>query len=184
MIGGVFLLFIIFVYLPMARELSALKRDYDNTISDISQIKKTVVGDRGSLEETINRLNTRLDVLNNMFPSQEEGILNILSETAARFKIDVINMSPEKKRIVREIAQAPIPITACAVQEMGISMSIKTDYRTAVEFMRAIRDDFPTYIKFDSVRMEKASNDRHPLLNIELKMHTYLVCAKVAEHHG
>ncbi|MDD5136286.1 MAG: hypothetical protein PHN63_02930 [Candidatus Omnitrophica bacterium] len=184
MIGGAFFLFIVFVYVPMARELAALKKDYDRTISDIGQIKKTVVGERGSLEETINRLNRRLDVLNNMFPSQEEGILNVLSRTAAKFKINVISTNPEKKHAIQEIGQTPIAIKECVVQKMEVAMIIRTDYKTAVEFIRAIRDDFPTYIKFNSIRMEKVSDDRHPLLKIELNMLTYLVCAKAPECHG
>lgn len=176
-IGAVYLLFIIFVHIPMIHKLAVLKSDYDRTISEINQIKAMVGGDK-SLENTINKLNQQLEKLNTMFPSTEEGILNILSDTAAKFKINVISMNPEKKHIVEEIGKTPVAIKECKVQEMEVSMVLKADYKTVNDFVRTIRQDFPVYIKFDYIKMDKVqeSDGRHPILNIDLKMHAYLVC--------
>jgi len=176
-IAAAFAVFVIFVYIPMARELSALKRDYDGTISDIGQIMKVVSGG-ASLEGKINKLNARLEVLNNMFPSKEEVILNTLSEAAARSKVDVISISPGKKRVIKEIGKDVIAVKACSVQQMDVAMTIRADYKMLNDFAREVREDFPVYIKFDYIGIEKASSDKHPILKVELKMHSYLICAE------
>ena len=116
-IAAVFIVFIIFIYLPAIRELSTLKKEYETTESDISQIKKMGSNEK-TLEETINKLTSRLDVLNNMFPSKEEGILNMLSQTAEKLKIEVVSMNPEKKHVIQEIGGAQVSIMNCAIQEL------------------------------------------------------------------
>ena len=59
-----------------------------------------------------------------------------------------------------------------------------------MNFIRTIREDFPVYIKFDEIRMEKIPDDKaekapkesHPLLNIHIKVHSYLICSKTEPH--
>lgn len=176
-IGGAFLLFIFLLYIPTLHGLSSMRGDYDRISSEIAQMKNMDGGGK-SLEETIAKLNKRLDVLNSMFPSKEEGVLRLLSQTASNLKINVTSMTPEKRHIVQEIGGASVNIKECAIQEMGIKMSVKSDYKAFEEFVRTVREDFPVYVKFDSVRMEKTSNDKHPVLNIDVEMHTYLICSK------
>lgn len=177
--GGVCLLFVVFVQIPAIQRLAALKNDYDKTMSDIKQIKNLVGGDK-SIESMINKLNVRLEQLNTMFPSTEEGIINILSETAAKFNINVTSTIPEKKHVVEDIGKVPVAIKDCKVEEMEIAMTLKADYKTLSDFVRTIRESFPVYIKFDYIKIVKIqeSDARHPLLDIDLKMHTYLVCSQ------
>lgn len=176
---AVFLIFITFIYLPMRRELTILKKEYGKIESETKEAR-IIAGEGRSLEDAIGALKTRIDSMNKQFPSKEEGILRALSERAESFKIKVTNMNPEKKRIVQEIGVAPVNIRDCVVQEMALTMNLKTDFMTFGRFARSLKEDFPVWIKMDSVRMESASGDKekHPLLNIEVKMRAYLICPR------
>lgn len=178
-ITAVFLIFITFIYLPLRRELTILKKEYEKIESETKEAR-IIAGEGRSLDEAIGALKTGIDSMNNQFPSKEEGILRALSGRAESFKIKVTNMSPEKKRIVQEIGGAPVNIRDCVVQEMALTMNLKTNFMIFGRFARSLKEDFPVWIKVDSVRMERASGDKekHPLLDIEVKLRAYLICSK------
>jgi hypothetical protein len=175
-IAAIFAVFTAFVYIPMASQLGKMKKEYARINSDIEQVKS--MGGGKTLEKTISDLNARLDRLKVMFPSKEEGFLKTLSDTAAKFKIEIHTMNPEKKHIMMDMGGSPVIIKDCVVQEMSITVNMMTDFKTFSSFIKYLKDDCPVYLKADMVRMEKTSNDKHPQLNIDMKIHTYLICPK------
>jgi len=173
--GVIFIIFIVFVYTPMRRELNKTKTEYEVIEKEIADIKR-VAGEGKSLDEVIAALKTRLTELENKFPEKEEQILQDLSERAKKFNIDLNNTSPDKKRIVTDIECSSLNKRGCILQEMGIKMSMKTDFKTFSEFIKSLKDDFPFYLKLDSARLVKlAGTDRHPMLDIEIKLRAYLI---------
>lgn len=171
----IFIIVIAFVYIPMRRELNRTRAEYGSIEKEIASIKNAA-GEGKSLDEIIAALRARLTQLENRFPEKEEIILQNLSERARDLKIDLNNTSPNKKRIVADIDCSALNKKGCILQEMAITMNMKTDFRTFAEFMKSLKDDFPFYIRLDSARLVKQSgDDKHPILDIEIKLRAYLI---------
>jgi len=171
----VFIVFIVFIYIPMHRELDKTIAEYGSVEKEISDIKNAAGKDK-SLDEIIAALKKRLTELENKFPAKEEQILSDLSDRAKDLKIDLINMTPDKKRLVTGIDCAALNKKGCVLQEMAITMNMRTDFRTFAGFMKSLKENFPFYIKLDSAHLVRlAGSDRHPMLDIEVKLHAYLI---------
>ncbi len=70
---------------------------------------------------------------------------------------------------------APLPvIKGCSIQEMPISLSLKTSYRKAGEFFMALKQDFPIYVRVNSIRIKKIQ-DKSEFLDIDIHLDAYLV---------
>jgi Tfp pilus assembly protein PilO len=171
----IFIVFIAFIYSPMKRELKKTRAEYESIEKEIASIK-TSAGEGRSLDEIISALKSRLTELEKKFPEKEELILRDISGKAKQFNIELNNMSPDKKRAVTDIECAVLAKKGYVLQEMAITVNMKTDFKTFAEFMKSLKDDFPFYLKLDSVRLVKLSGgDRHPMLDIELKLRAYLI---------
>lgn len=176
-IAAAFALFVIFIYLPLRREFVKVKGEFQTTETEVNQIRK-MAGGKKSLEETILSLRSRLDSLDKKFPKEDEVVLRELSSLLARLNIEVTSFRPERKSVITDMENAPLPaIKGCSIQEMPILLSLKTSYKKAGEFFRALKQDFPIYVRVNSIRIKKIQ-DKSELLDIDIDLDTYLVCPK------
>lgn len=174
MVALTFIIATIYVYLPLRRHFLELKAKLYVVENEINQIKKAG-GEGKSLEEAIAFLKERYDVMSNKFPEKEEVVLRELSNLAARLEMDVSSVRPQRKRIVQDLNDVLIRIEGCYVQEMPISMSLKTYYKTLGEYLKILNTDFPIFVRVDGISMMKADKATG-LLNVELNIDTYLIC--------
>ena len=173
-VGLTFIVVTMFVYLPLRRHFAQLKAKLYAIESEINQIKKAG-GEGKSLEEAIAFLKERYDIMSNKFPEKEEIVLRELSNLAARLEIDVSSVRPQRKKTVQELNGLPIRISGCYVQEMPIAMTLKTRYKTLGEYLKILNADFSIFVRVDNISMAKADKATG-LLNVELKIDTYLIC--------
>lgn len=173
-VGLTFIIFTIFVFLPLRREFAQLKNKLYAVEAEINQIKRAG-GEGRSLEEAIGLLKERYDIMCNKFPEKEEIVLRELPNLVARLGIDVSSFRPQRKRTIQELSGSPINIKGHYVQEMPIAMSLKTYYKTLGEFFRILSEDFPIFIRVDNVSMGKADKSTG-LLSVDLNLNTYLIC--------
>ena len=85
-VGCAFLIFVIFIYLPLRREFRQVKGEFYRIESEVSEIKKAG-GEGRSLEASIASLNNNLNIINRKFPEKEEAILRELSGLLGRLGI-------------------------------------------------------------------------------------------------
>ncbi|MBI5144442.1 MAG: type 4a pilus biogenesis protein PilO [Candidatus Omnitrophica bacterium] len=176
-VGLAFVIFMIFVYLPLRKQFAGLKDRLHVVEAEINQIKQAG-GEGKSLEEAISFLKERYDVMSNKFPEKEEIVLRELPSLAARLGIDVSSVRPQRKRVIQELSGSPTSIKGHYVQEMPISMSLKTYYKTLGEFFRILNEDFPIFVKIDNVSITRADRATG-LLSVDLNVDTYLICPEV-----
>ncbi len=168
-----FAVFIIFIYLPTKRHLVQLKDEYFVLQNEINEFNKSI-GEGKPLEQAILSLRNRLETLDKKFPEKEEIVLRELSALAENLSIEISSIRPEKKKEIKEIENTPIDIKGCIVQEMPISMNLRTSYKTLGEFLKVLKEAFPVFIKIDNVRITKTADKNSPLLDVSLSLNTYL----------
>ena len=175
MVGGSFLIFAAFIYLPLTKQLAGLKTEYSAVEFEVSQIKKAA-GEGRPLEEAIVSLNERLKMLDKTFPEKEEAILRELSNLLSKLGLEVSSLKPQRKEVLKAIGDSPVNIRGCYVHEMPVSIKLKTYYKTLGEFFRILKEDFPVFVSIESVRMNRARESASGLLNVDLNLNTYLIC--------
>lgn len=173
-VGSAFAVFILLIYLPLRSELAQLKNEFYKIESEVNEIKK-IAKEGETLEEAIASLKDKLVSIDNKFPEQDEVILRELSGLASRLGIEVVSIKPQKKKTIQEINQAPVSIKGCSVEEMPVSMSLKAPYKTMGEFFKILKDDFPVFVRVDTLRMGKSGDKAKNILNVDLNLDTYLI---------
>jgi len=164
-------------YLPMKQEAERLKREIGVIESEIAAIRQ-MAGEGRQLEAAIGALKTRLDALNAMFPDREEVILRELSAATTRLGIEVVSMRPQRKRAIKDIDGAAIGIAASSVQEMSVSLNVKTNYRSLGDLFKVLREGLPVFVKVEAVTITRIGDIRSGLLNVDLNLNTYLISAQ------
>ena len=143
--------FLYYLYLPENDRLKKLKEEYGAAQDQISEYKKSI-GDDKAIEKIITSLKKRLAELDNRIPDKEEMILREFSDFADKSGIELVYIRPDKKTASSEDAES---IKGCIVQKMGLSVNLKTSYRSLGRFLKTLRDDFPVPLKIESVHMNR-----------------------------
>jgi Tfp pilus assembly protein PilO len=165
---------VLLVYMPMHRHLVSLKKEYSQIDAEIAKIKEMAGTDK-TFDEVITILKKKLDSISTRFPAKEEGMLKAISEKAAAMGVRLDTLNPGKKRVVESLFNTPVKITGCTVQEIEITMKFDTSFAKLTEFLAAIKDDFPYYLKRVSINIVKVSDGPPPQLDVELRVRSYLV---------
>lgn len=168
-----FIVFIVFIYLPLRRESIRIRKEYHAIEAEVNQIKKTA-GQGKSLEESIVMLRKKLDAMNAKLPEKEEVVIRELSNALTNLGIEVVSIKPQRKAPLAEGGG----IRGASVQEMPISISLKTSYKTLGEFFRLVREDLPVFLRADTVRMSKAPGKDTNLLTVDVHLNSYLVSSE------
>lgn len=163
-----------FIYMPMHKHLVSLKKEYTQIDAEIAKIKDMAGSDK-SFDEVITILKNKLDSISTRFPAKEEGILKAISERATAMGVRLDTLNPGKKRIVESLFNTPVKIAGCTVQEIEITMKFDCGFAKLVEFLTALKEDFPYYLKRVSINIVKASEGPPPQLDVELRVRSYLV---------
>lgn len=170
-----FFIFAVLIYIPANRKMVQLKTEFTRLEEETKRLKK-YVGEGQSLEQIIVSLNNRLDKLHVRFPEKEEVVLRELSALASGLGIEVLSIKPDRKKVLQSINEEQVAIKDCVVQEMSVAINMKTSYKVLGEFIRRIKEDFPVFIKVDSVQMEKVSDDYNSnILNVNMNVDSYLI---------
>lgn len=169
-----FAVFVYFIYLPAKKNLDQLNREYTAMQNDIAAMKQAI-GEGKPLEQAILYLRDRLKMYEQKFPQKEEDIFRTLSALAEKGSIDILAMTPEKKRPIKEITGVPINVKDHTLEEMPISLSVRAAYKKLGQFLNALQEEFPIFVRVDEVRMTKAPDGADDRLDASLNLDTYLL---------
>ncbi len=175
--GGASILLIVFfvnfVFMPMIKRVSNVKRETANAVSEARKIREAM-GSAKSVDEALSSMKKRMVGIEHLFPRKEESILSALSSLATKMGMEVGSISPQKKRVINDIDGVSVKIKNSFVMEMPVSMSARARYKSLGDFIIKLRDDFPMLIKVDSVDMS-GSGREDGMLTVNLQMNSYML---------
>jgi len=170
-----FILFTRFVYAPSKKRLDDLRKQVVAAQEEIGRIGLTLGQDK-PLEEAINGLQKNISSLEETFPKREEVFLREFPRTANRLGVEIVSMTPQRKRIIGSIGEIPVSLKGYKLEEMQITMAIRCPYMMLGDYLGELREAFPVFVRIDSVQMLKITNDRTgPKLNVSLNLTVYLL---------
>ena len=176
-VGLLFVLFLVLVYLPSKNKINKLNAEIFAVQAEISRIRSGLDKNK-SMEQNIIGLNEKLKDINVKLPPKEEIILRELTDAAKKFGIEVVSMSPEKKKVVTDIDGSPVRVKDYFVKEMSVSMTAKTYYKKLGDFLIYIRENFPVAARVKDVSMSGSASGADAdsgLLSVNLKFDTYML---------
>ena len=176
-VGLLFILFLVLVYLPSKNKINKLNAEIFAVQAEISRIRGGLDKNK-SMEQNIIGLNEKLKDINVKLPPKEEIILRELTDAAKKFGIEVVSMSPEKKKVVTDIDGSPVRVKDYFVKEMSVSMTAKTYYKKLGDFLIYIRENFPVAARVKDVSMSGSASGADAdsgLLSVNLKFDTYML---------
>ena len=169
---GIFIVFIvgffIFLHFPQSRKLQQLREEFLTREQEIEEIKKITEGGK-NLEETIVELKVQLGTLEAKIPERETEVIQAVSELAHSYGIGIISITPSKKE-----AFGSFQIDGKTCYELAIAMKIECSYRTLVDFLEKLTQDFSLLVRSRSVAMVKKDKEAGTL-DIDLQMDAYIL---------
>ncbi|MDD5422985.1 MAG: type 4a pilus biogenesis protein PilO [Candidatus Omnitrophota bacterium] len=169
--------FLVFIYMPADARLKGLKQKYNAIQTEIDEFRRTIGADK-PLEQSIIAFRSRIEALGKKFPGKEEIVFKELSSLAQGMDIEITSMNPSKKVVVKGAEGQDLLIKDCVVEEISISMALKTSYKKLGEFLRALKEEFPIFVTIENVNIAKAGDKDSPVLNVALSINTYLISPK------
>ena len=173
--------FIRLIYLPQGKRFEGLKKELQETNAEISQIKATagISGQDVSMAKSLDALQKKLKAMDGKFPSKEEMVLREIPNFANRYGVQITTMQPSKKRVVTAIGGEAVGISGYVIEELQVGISAAGNYRNLGEYLRALRETFPTHVKINNLSLSIGGKKDLGILNISFSITTYLV----AERH-
>lgn len=176
-IVALFAVLVVLVYLPMRHKLEGHKAELLGINAEVAAIKKSMPGGK-SIDEATRALKADLGTLENKFPGKEEVILRELSTLATKLGIGIDEMRPEKKRAVSSVNGVSVSIRDANVEEMSVGLRVKTYYKTLGDFIRALKKESPIFVSIETVNMSRPAGGDKALLNVEMKLNSYVINPK------
>lgn len=168
---GIGLTFILsfFIYLPSRNKVNELKQTLQNIENEISQIR-TVPGTQShNLPDILDYLRERRDKIFKRLSSQEEQALKILSDSAHRFRLDVVSVRPERKLESKDESGNPLCVGKYKCYEMPITISMRGRYKDIGNYLgRLNKEDLPVLIKVEKLEIFRKDEE---LPKLEARIH-------------
>lgn len=155
MIAVIFFALIISVYVPAYNRLTEIKKELRKAEIETAELKKYTADGNKPLEEVVIALKKHSIDAAARFPGNEDIILRELPELANKSGVKITSIKPQKKAPIDEIGGIRVDLTAYDVQMLPVSFSMTATYRSLGRFFRALKTDFPVFVRVDGVFMEK-----------------------------
>ena len=172
-------LFVWFVYIPAKAYRDKLKNEYNSIQKQIVEMRRSI-GEGKSLEQAISFFKDRLAYFDKRFPSREEVVLREMPALAGKCGVEISSIRPSKKAVIQAIEGASLEVRDYTIQEMPISVDLKSSYKKLGEFLKALRNDFPAFVRVDKIQMSRAGDKDSNLLDVSLSLDTYFLSPKEA----
>jgi len=152
----VFLLFLVFFYLPASKEIQALKNELISTDSQIQSIE-TLLSGSGTRDEATRLLKERQQYLNNKFPNKEEESLRLIPEFARKNNIEVISLQPGAKTEFLAEDGKPHIIEGRTAYYLPMTMEISCSYKDLVAYLLELKSYLPVFVSVINLNVRKES---------------------------
>ena len=150
----IFLLFLVFLYIPANKEIATLKNELTSTEKQIQGIELLLAGSQ-SRDEAIRMLEQRKQYLNNKFPQQEEESLRLIPEVARKMNITVVSLQPGTRTELLDAADKQIIIENKVASYLPISLEIVCYFKDLVKYALELKTILPAFISINSLDINK-----------------------------
>ena len=169
---GIFVFFLILIYVPTKGKVSRLQSDLQEVQSLINQIEG-MLGQGTSMQEGIRFLEERNKVLNSKFPEREEDGLRLLSDIARDSDVHILTIKSDRK-VPFLVDQQEVVVDAKKCYKLSVSMEIESDYEHMVQYLQKLKDKLPVYMIAERLSIHKG-NFGPKRLTINLKVDLFLL---------
>lgn len=154
-----------FVYAPQLKRLNSIKEQLKDTDSAIAEVMRFTHG--RELSMAIKDLNEQLEEITGILPHTEEGVINNLSESARKSKVEIKNLSFGLK----EASEKKIP--GYDIEELPISMNLVCEYKSLGEYLNDLRRKIPVLVEIKQLNI-KGNGEGRVNLDVFLQISAYL----------
>ena len=167
----IFLLFLVFLYVPASKEIAALKNELKSTEQQIQGIELLLAGSQ-SRDEAIRLLEQRKRYLNNKFPQKEEESLRLIPEIARKMNITVLSLQPGSRTELLDAADKQVIIENKAASYLPISLEVSCYFKDLVRYALELKATLPAFISINSLDIKKEGQlNGKILVNIEFNLY-------------
>jgi len=169
----VFLVFLIFIYLPSKDAFFKIKSELSENEKQIHEIE-AMISKAKSREEGIALLKERLEELNNKLPSRGEESFKVLSDLARKLNVELISIQPDTKKLFVDENNNKVEVEGMFCQVVFVSLELKCFYSELTSYIKALESDLPAFVNIETLTIEK---DRAlaSKLNVRLGLNLYLL---------
>ncbi|MDD5097403.1 MAG: hypothetical protein PHU59_02800 [Candidatus Omnitrophica bacterium] len=150
----VFLLFLVFLYIPANKEIATLKNELISTEKQIQGIELLLAGSQ-SRDEAIRLLEQRKQYLNNKFPQKEEESLRLIPEIARKMNITVVSLQPGSRTELLDATDKAVIIENKVASYLPISLEIVCYFKDLVKYALELKTILPAFVSITSLDISK-----------------------------
>lgn len=172
---GAILIFWVFIYSPKNKQMKELKDKLVKVQKDINTIHG-ISRDKESLDIVITKYNEKLKELELKLPQQEESTLRGLVTEATKKSIEVPSIRPK----IATDCKLPINIEEYKCKELDISIELVTSYKNLGEYLRILKNKFPSLVRLNELKIEKKGEEKGiSKLSVLLEITLYMLVPEI-----
>jgi len=170
-VSGLFILAVIFFYLPIKDQLRTVKQSLLQIENEISQIEKLTDKD-SRLDIGIEGLQQKLFLLRDKFPEKENQTIKNISDLARRMDISVNSIAPRAKTVY--LNEKLVNMDNKKVYNILVTLSMRCSYQSLVNYLEHLRKNMATAVSVESLMIKDDLNDTKKL-SVNLDLNVYLL---------
>ena len=173
---ALFLIYIIFIYMPKHKLVNKLKIDLKHMDEQIEYTQKQL-GEFKKLGPALASMEIKMASFNKRITRKKQTssrILAELSELAKLFSIKIVSIEPQSPVQVLNNENQPISINNNLLKSMKIRLSFQSSYKAAAEYVKNIQDNLNVSATIDEIEIVKGKNVA-PALSVTLALNVYLL---------
>lgn len=170
-VTAVFILFLIFVYLPTRNTVGMLKAELSGVEASIDATSR-IIGEGIPLEKGLAALQTRLEGMEKKFPQSEEEVIKTISNIAYKTGVSITSIKPQQKAAYLDKGDKATRIEGKICQQIPVSIVGYATFKKLDAFLEALRKDAPNFSTVDSLTIAKGQQYE---LNVNLTLTIYLL---------
>ena len=170
----VFIIFLVFIYLPIQRQVRKIKSELDSAQQQIDAISR-ITSSAKSLEEGIKMLQDKFTKLDAKFPAEEENALKALSQFAKEMNIELVSISPQPKVQLLEDDKSNISIEGKPCSVVPVSIQMRCVYKDLVAYLQKANDSLPVFATLERLNISKDRLDVSQKLDVQIDINLYLL---------
>ncbi|MFH1867732.1 MAG: type 4a pilus biogenesis protein PilO [Candidatus Omnitrophota bacterium] len=168
-----FVVFIIFAYIPKQTKVARLKRNLTSLEQQID-LTQTMLGDIEKLSYILAGMQKDLASFEGRLLSTKNisSVISELSSTARLCTVDVVSIKPHESTPLLDDDLNPVSLEASPISEIKIELKLLASYRSLADYVRKIQESLKLLATIEDVTISR-KQDMAPKLDIKLTISIY-----------
>ncbi|MFA5090844.1 MAG: hypothetical protein WC510_07490 [Candidatus Omnitrophota bacterium] len=168
---AVFLFFLLAVYTPVKRHVSALKKEAHALENQANRVR-LILDNAKTADAGVRLLEDRYRKLNSKFSGRSSDSLKIIFDLAKRMNIEVVSLNTQLKTEFFDADNLRIEIEGRACQVNLVSIEMKCFYRDLVKYIEILNKTLPSFVMIEKIKITK-ENPKNTRLYVKIDLNLY-----------